>query len=457
MQSWINRNVQLFCFVVAFICAAPLVIITPPFQVPDEQQHFFRAYHISEGHVRAIVSEGKAGASLPSSLIDLTSEALGSRMLHADRPVIQRPIADVAKMLHQELRPDVREFIDFSGAASYSPIPYLPQALAMYTARSFGSGPLGLMYSARIANLLVALIIISIAVKHTPFNKPGFMVFALLPMSLTLFASVSPDALVISSTFLFSALSLNAYVKKDWCVFSKISAISCAIVFCSIKIVYAPLLLISIPAFFQGQDARKNMFFQCALILIPVVITYAWIQSVSDLIVPSRIGTSVSEQLHYVGSHPWVFAKAVFHGAVLNDYYFFMAVGVLGWLSVKLPLISYVIPVIAFSVAFLSQAKTNFQMQKITISWWAIMIFSSVMLIALALYLHWTPVGAYAVEGVQGRYFIPLFPMMIVTLAIALASSKFRVSSTNALMMVSALGIVEATLTCERLVQVFWL
>src|SRR5689334_2713329 len=51
-----------------FVCGAlgvlPLVFLTPPFQVPDEQYHFYRAYQISELSLRGEVRDNLAGAFL---------------------------------------------------------------------------------------------------------------------------------------------------------------------------------------------------------------------------------------------------------------------------------------------------------------------------------------------------------------------------------------------------------
>ena len=66
----------LICFLLGLLGALPLVALTPPFQVPDESQHFLRAYQLSELRIGAIVQDGDTKAMLPSSLIGLI-ESLG--------------------------------------------------------------------------------------------------------------------------------------------------------------------------------------------------------------------------------------------------------------------------------------------------------------------------------------------------------------------------------------------
>jgi hypothetical protein len=67
----------LICFLLGLLGALPLVVLTPPFQVPDESQHFLRAYQLSERRIRPIVQDGETKAMLPSSLIELIESFLG--------------------------------------------------------------------------------------------------------------------------------------------------------------------------------------------------------------------------------------------------------------------------------------------------------------------------------------------------------------------------------------------
>src|SRR4051794_40885305 len=60
-----------FYGIVGGISLLMLVFLIPPFQVPDEPQHFFRSYQLSTLELWSRVQDGAAGADLPASLPEL--------------------------------------------------------------------------------------------------------------------------------------------------------------------------------------------------------------------------------------------------------------------------------------------------------------------------------------------------------------------------------------------------
>ena len=124
--AWLRP--PLVCFLLGLLGVVPLVILTPPFQVPDENQHFYRAYQLSELRMGGTVRDGAAGAILPSSLIELTDRFTGSRALWPDKPITVQPLRGTWLAFDRPLDPDRRDFISTSTANS-SPLPYLPQSI----------------------------------------------------------------------------------------------------------------------------------------------------------------------------------------------------------------------------------------------------------------------------------------------------------------------------------------
>lgn len=457
MIFWFAKKLHLLCFLIGLLCVLPLIFLTPPFQVPDEPQHFYRAYQLSELHIFPSVENGKVGALLPSSLIQLSSNYLNTRALHTSRPIVKRTWSLVSEKLDVPLNRNTREFIDFSGAAFYSPAPYFPQSLAIATGRYFGASALSLLYLGRLANALIAVLLLSFSVWCTPRAKLAFMVAGLLPMSAYLYSSLSPDAMVIVCAYLFTALSLRAVEDERWSLPNLFIAIVCATVFCSIKVVYAPLLLVSLPIVFIGRRWWKLLSCQIAVILIPLAITGGWLHVISDRIISIKAGTSVALQAQYVMSHPFRFIQAVAHAFLWNDFFFFDTIGVLGWLSIRLPVISYALAVVAFGIALMSHDDARPGKHNLILLWWLILAGCCSGLLMLALYLYWSTIGGNVVEGVQGRYFIPIIPLVAAAIAGAVSAINGTRFRPKASALIAAIIVIGASVTFVTLSLTFWI
>jgi uncharacterized membrane protein len=83
-----------------------------------------------------------------------------------------------------------------------------------------------------LVNCLAALGLGGLAVYLMPVAGELVMVVGLLPMSLFLYASVSPDAAVISCSLLFIALSFSASTRENWKTWELAMAAAAAAVLC---------------------------------------------------------------------------------------------------------------------------------------------------------------------------------------------------------------------------------
>jgi uncharacterized membrane protein len=257
--------------------AIPLVLLTPPFQVPDEVQHFYRAFQLSDLRIRAEVQNGISGGTLPSSLPELVKSSVYTRdgILY---PATPSPITKSLKLASIPLDSSTRQFVAFPGSAFYSPLPYFPQVLGIAVGRLFGLGPLYLLYLGRLVNCLAALGLGGLAVYLMPVAGELVMVVGLLPMSLFLYASVSPDAAVISCSLLFIALSFSASTRENWKTWELAMAAAAAAVLCSVKPVYAPMLLAGVvPELLRRSKAAIIVRAHLILLAVGLGVAAAWL------------------------------------------------------------------------------------------------------------------------------------------------------------------------------------
>jgi uncharacterized membrane protein len=392
--------------------ALPLVLLTPPLQVADEPQHLARAYQISRLEPFAQVQGDGAGAVLPVSLTEMVREQLGTTAIDADRPVTDRPLRKSLAGIGRPLDPDQVAFTDFTGAAPYSPLPYLPQAVAIAAGRLAGLGPLALLYAARLANALAAILLLTLAVRIAPVAREGVAFAGLMPMALYQYASASPDAMTIATALLFTALSMRAVV-QGWSGRGSVAAALLGAVFCSHKLVYAPLLLVGLV---PGARSRwRGVAIGGAVALAVLAVAIGWLMLNRHLALTRLPGTDVHAQAAFLIGRPGAFPAILW--ASLDRYatpYYCGLVGAIGWLAMPLPSSAYLFAAVgAILTLFVRRPGEPVPARRIGL-WWLLLVAGGIALVCLALYLTWNVVGSPEILGVQGRYFLPLLPLFLV-------------------------------------------
>jgi uncharacterized membrane protein len=407
------------------------LVATPPFQVPDEPQYFYRAFHLSELRFFDMVyinTEERAkngrvlyGALLPKSLASIvdSSDVIATRF---------RPTSKIIGSLKIVLNPNEREYLPI---APYPPIAYTPQAIGIALGRSVGLSPLGLFYLARLSALIAWLTMMYMAIKNTPVLKWAFFLLGMMPMTLHLAASNSGDSTIIGLSFLMSATLLKwAYDTRKNSVerLDIVCLAAMAIGIALSKAVYLPLLFLFLVVPHQKFPSRRKYYLILVIIFgAAVAANYVWNSIVVRTTLPgptislSRHGVDITpssnvsphKQIEFLQSHPLAFVSAVGNTMSRLPFYLFSSfVGVLGWLDTWLPLwvpCGYLIGLIVASRLSSSTEHITFAAKLV-----AAAIFCAAALASLLyIYIVWDSVGADYVGGFQGRYLIPVAPALL--------------------------------------------
>jgi len=423
-QGSANRLVA-FYLVVGLSSMLAMCWLTPPFQVPDEQQHFYRSYQISRLELRPEVRGGQAGAVLPDSLPALVMQSLGSLEPHRHRTVPRVPFTQTVADLAQPLNADEAHFVPFTGAALYAPLAYTPQALAIAIGRHAGWGPLGMLCAARCANALAAIALTAWALSLLSAGRLAGLVIALLPMTQFMTASVSPDALTIAGGFLVAALLQSLLDDQQWGWRRRIGWLGAALLLCAVKVVYLPVLAVGAISLWTrcimpAASVRKAFFWQAATAVATTALIAAWFlyragAETGGESVP--VGVNATEQLAYLRDNPLMPAMVVLRALYLGGFHLLATTsGLLGWLNVSLPPVLHALAAAALVISLL-QPASNTKPGWLASGYVLALVFASFVLIELALYVAWTPVGAPMAQGVQGRYLTPLLPLAVLAIA----------------------------------------
>jgi Predicted membrane protein (DUF2142) len=389
----------------------PLVLLTPPFQVPDEVQHFYRAFQLSDLRIRAEVQNGISGGTLPDSLPELVNSSVYTRdgVFYPSTPA---PIAKTLKLASIPLDSSARRFVAFPGSAFYSPLPYFPQVLGIAVGRLFGLGPLYLLYLGRLFNCLAALGMVGLAVYRMPVAGELVMVVGLLPMSLYLFASLSADAAVISCALLFITLSFSASTLGNWKTWELAMAAAAAAVLCSVKPVYAPILLAGVvPGLLRRGNVASVIRSHVILLAVALGVAGGWLVLTKPVMTSPLGGGHPSLQMSFVLHHPALFMRALVHTLGIRSIvdWYRETVGFFGWLTVPLhPGIVYFLPLANFLIAWKLGTCGSAKRSVLCALWFLTLALASAALVLTAMYLMSAHFGQNEVTGVQGRYFIPI-------------------------------------------------
>jgi uncharacterized membrane protein len=224
-----------------------LTFAIPPGQGLDEPNHFYRVLTISQGSLVAIDVNGRVGGYIPNcarAYLTVFMNRAGQIGPYQKHELFQQPSGCDAR---------AATFIPFENTASYPPISYLPQTLAVGVTRLLGAPAPVVFYSGRLAALAAYLALIFLAIQITPLGRSVFFLLGVWPMSLIQASTYTADTLTIVLGALLVACVLRCLDEgqriPEGVVRSRIFALACvaAAALSLAKIVYivlAPLLLL---------------------------------------------------------------------------------------------------------------------------------------------------------------------------------------------------------------------
>ena len=367
---------------VALLFGAAFALLTPPFQVPDEIAHYYRACAIAHGAFWPPILNDHGYSAVP----------IGDRELISDRTT-----------------PFVPERAYVKYPVVYSPLPFFPQALGCAIGDALHVRPLFSFYFARLLNLICALGIVALAARIAA--RWLVITPALLPMSLFLFGSFSPDALTIAITFLAASLALAG---SPWVI-----AAAAALALCKPAYLLVPLLVFAAnvgraSARPGRAEARPTSL---GWIALAVIVAGGFVSTlfIKTSWAPFRPGVNERRQIEFTVHHPLLAGKTLAmdllrHG---NDRLEQLA-GRLGLLNIAMPKLAVVAALLLLiTVALFAGLRISLG-QRIAALTIAV---ASIAVIELSQYVSWTPVAAPEVQGVQGRYFIPVLPLLLLAIS----------------------------------------
>ena len=431
--------------------------LTPPFQVPDEPSHYLRAYAISEGSFRVRLYDRAPAQPLPENLLLFATELVGSRT-GDQRQLIT--VGEIRHALRYRLQPEKRvlELVPHEKAdpvaftaGGYPPLLYLPAAAGHTIGRALDLPLLVSFYVCRLLNLFASVAIGYAAVRIAPFGRLSLASIGLLPMTAFLRSSLSPDSLVISLALVCFAFAISAQIASRWRGRKDFrSLMLLTFVVATAKPLYLLLPALGLLAAFRNHKMQAGRVLAVGFtILTAAFATFLWVtaplaEGSPDLELASRsserhrssqdhaAGTNLnfSAQMREIVENPGRFVRLVAASYIREaEPLAYQFAGRFGWLDTPFPFTLRMLLLIFLILAAFTDGLPEWSLR---IWQRAVLVgsfFGTLIITATILYLVWTPVGAAQIEGLQGRYFIPIAPAILLALTsgrLSIVMNDFR-------------------------------
>lgn len=397
---------KIFLYTMPIICIL-FIVFMPMYKSHDEHAHWHRIYEISTGKlVTALNQEGHAESTLPKSVVcpDWTYMNYG----------------EVIKQLQNKIdNNDTTNDVYIVTSAVYSPIQYVAEGIAIAVARVVIKTPIILAYIGRLANLALCLFLMYEAIKKIPFGKNILLCIAYIPALIEGISSMSGDGVTFAVALFYLAYILSIafdankekITKKDKIILTVFS-----ILIASCKIVYLPFIgmLLLLPKE-KYKDRKEQLQFLGIAWSTAMVISLGWLafsgRYLADL--SGLANSAPGEQTKKLITNPFSFVQSFFYNLELNGGNYLTQIfgSSIGWFEF-VKLVSIVPYTLMFLFVFVSvmdkscKGKLSF-FQKVIL---LLVIGAILALTFLSLYIQWTKPESQGIDGIQGRYFIPLLP-----------------------------------------------
>lgn len=455
------RKIEWYFF--SFTLAFGMLIIVfaqPIYNAWDEEVHFQNVYSIASG--KTVEWSEATRDIINKSVVNCNTKA---------------EFAELRQLMDQRGNENLHMETKETAVVSYSFLAYIPMAIFVKIGMLLNLPFSKLYMLGKIGNLLFYAFIMFWAIRLAKTKKIFLLFIAMAPTSIYLAASYTYDAVVFACVTLGSILWCNEmfYSQKKFRAANVVAAIMLFSVGCLSKAVYIPLILVML-LLPQVQKMRKKykVLFCVGILTILGLVLMTFVLPVFSNTIAGNVSfggdtrggdTSVVRQLTSMLEHPWASIKLVVTNILQLDNFrnlgdpsssnyfvgnlMFLNWGALGILSHKWAML--LVPVLFITLLYREKKEDSF----CYISWYkifiALIIMITIVLIWVALYLSFTPVGEEAIAGVQARYYLPLLYMT----ALLVTNKKMYIQMSDK----SALKLVLASINIVWIISMysFWL
>ena len=411
----LSTGIIVFSVGIVYMCAMPVSM------VPDESVHLFTAYHTS---------------NMMMGIDENGCEKKGCVMMREEDSLYNHQVynytdENIVSFLSQIGQKSTNENLVASGWDVMYGNEYLfiPCSLGISVARLLHLNTATLFFLGRLFNFVFYVVLSMLAVYLIPFGKLLLSSILTMPMSFQQGMSFSYDVCVNSIAFLSAAIAFKfAYEntkKINWkkaiplLFFTFILAKAKGHAYITIALL--PYIILFMNHLKCSNKKQTKVILSTVLVILLIVATGLGIMMIvnnNHLVsyTPSYLSYAHAEKysISFLLNHPRYIPRIIFGTLfVYGPYYLLTFVGhLLGWLELEISSIYIKIELMILALFTVFSDTKKITSNKRSISIIASLI--SIVFIFAGLLLAWTPINTVLVQGVQGRYFIPVaLPLLL--------------------------------------------
>lgn len=367
-----------------------------PFEVPDSQYHYTSAYQ-----------------ALNLNYYNKNKKIMVPAVIRDNYYQRNKNYHEYAMLIKKDYDyTDLKEF----DRDRYNPIDYLFVSCGLAIGKMVNVSPYIGVFIAKLLQYISFIFIGFLIIRISPYGKKLLLVYMLSPMFLQQATSISVDAMINIFSLLFISKVLQIKSSKDENIsYCDILVLTLSLLFASVeKLCYLPLGLLVFIFFpkLKKMDKKKWIFISSCIVLLLAAIL-GWFLCSESVIVSSTANTFSNTT--YLIRNPFNSLYLLINDLTVNSgKYINQSIGsLILWREISTPvfyLMLYII-ILLFSVYNDNCERKIFDTIAFCITF-AICAF----MVELALYIIWSPIGGLNIEGIQGRYFIPINILLLLSI-----------------------------------------
>ncbi len=393
------------------------MLLLPPLSVPDEEVHLKQAYEYTS---RIMGREASKHGTVVMDKEDF----------HAMQMFETTPSLPEYDRLKDEILKSGRESgtIEIPHTDTRAPaVVYVPGMIGILLGRILGLNGILVIYLGRICSILFYLMTMYWFIRLANFARAAAFVIAVLPMTVQQCCSYSYDSVVIEFVFLYLALLFRLIYEKQAIKRSQIAAYALFMILLSVCKggMYMPLCLLTllIPADrFYGR--KKKIIFTGCMAADAAFLTTA-LRNVLYVVNPTAQQTAdaylAGENYGVAGllADPMEFILLSVRTLFLSGSTFLenMFGSQLGWLDINVSRIVVYGMLLLTGLSILQMENgSSYSSLSVTIRqkrMFLLVIALSAAMVFATMFISWTPRESTEIFGIQGRYFLPLLPLVL--------------------------------------------